>query len=62
MPKINKIERLRNKLKDEILIQSKIHLFDHKVTLFEYEMFIRDAIKSSRYGDKLSVEWHAIAP
>ena len=46
----------RNKLKDEILIQSKIHLFDHKVTLFEYEMFIRDAIKSSDTG--ISCQWN----
>lgn len=52
----------RTKLKDEILLHSEINLFDHEDSLYEYEIFIRDAVKSSRSGKKLSVEWQAIAP
>ena len=52
----------RTKLKDEILQKAKIHLFDHKITLSEYEIFIRDAVERSRHGEKLSAEWRAIAP
>ena len=52
----------RTKLKDEILLHSEINLFDHEDSLYEYEIFIRDAVKSSRSGKKLSVEWQSIAP